>query len=362
MDNSLWNLYDEIILVCKKTDKNNYYKAYVVNPNNKTQLETARRWAIGYNKKENKTYEFTYDNKDFKLEIISSADNSSQGGKLSFWKCLIKKEGNIFEIGINSELLSTLIKHTTIKKGQVEELVSIARYSGQVGVLTDNMTQYKEAVSTKILKEKRKKSKKTSIYKKGKVYSTLTKNDLCLGNIKAYYEILPEFVSRDHQYILANPVLVKLDTPKDYSLCVDYNEKFKQFKSIKDIFKNLYTEDYWGNEEPNIYPLRDITYKNVSRVEEDTQIILNDTIEDINNYIDKCLDYLEKKLESKESYMKGYYKRTYYSILCFKKDIPNVLTISKEEYNKNFKHTIEREKKLIKDRWEYIKEVEIRWV
>ena len=294
MDNSLWNLYDEIILVCKKTEKNNYYKAYVVNPNNKTQLETARRWATGYNKKENKTYEFTYDNKDFKLEIISSADNSSQRGKLSFWKCLIKKEGNI--------------------------------------------------------------------YKKGKVYSTLTKNDLCLGNIKAYYEILPEFVSRDHQYILANPVLVKLNTPKDYSLCVDYNEKFKQFKSIKDIFKNLYTEDYWGNEEPNIYPLRDITYKNVSRVEEDTQIILNDTIEDINNYIDKCLDYLEKKLESKESYMKGYYKQTYYRILCFKKDIPNVLTISKEEYNKNFKHILEREKKLIKDRWEYIKEVEIRWV
>ena len=58
MDNSLWNLYDEIILVCKKTDKNNYYKAYVVNPNNKTQLETARRWAIGYNKKENKNTVF----------------------------------------------------------------------------------------------------------------------------------------------------------------------------------------------------------------------------------------------------------------------------------------------------------------
>ncbi len=81
IDSKGWNLYKDIMLVCKKVEnKDNYYLAYVVNPKNKVQLENARRWAKGYI--DNEVFEFTLDNSDFHMEILSSANNSSQGGKL----------------------------------------------------------------------------------------------------------------------------------------------------------------------------------------------------------------------------------------------------------------------------------------
>ena len=61
-------------------------------------LETAKNWASkrewdsetrGY--KYIDTYEiYETDNKDFEIFIYDSAGYSSQGGKLSFWNCLIR--------------------------------------------------------------------------------------------------------------------------------------------------------------------------------------------------------------------------------------------------------------------------------
>lgn len=359
IDSKGWNLYKDIMLVCKKVEnKDNYYLAYVVNPKNKVQLENARRWAKGYI--DNEVFEFTLDNSDFHMEILSSANNSSQGGKLSFWTCLFKKDNNKFEIGINAELLEKLIHYTTIINGQVQDTVCFCRHSGQVGVLTDKIPQYIEAKIVEQKKEKLASSKKTSNYKKGKVYESLTLSTLCLGEIEKKYEVKPIFKDILGQHIEAKPIIVKLDKPKLYKLCVDY-PKYSNYNSMKEVLNNLSIENQWGNKEPDYYPLSDMKDKTPARIEKESNLILDDDLSDLANYINKCLNYFEKKMKEKD-YMKSYWYGLYLDVVCISNNLPENQIISLEEYNKLYSEEMEQNIQKIKNRWGYIKEVQIKWV
>ena len=125
-----WNLYDKIIIVEKiifnyiKQPDNTYKyidsgrrQGYIVDPKSKSQLESAMNWArfahYEYNKELGKSELITthegvvheFVNEDFTIELLDSAEGSSQGGKLSFWNCKISKDDKVWEIGINADLL-----------------------------------------------------------------------------------------------------------------------------------------------------------------------------------------------------------------------------------------------------------------
>jgi hypothetical protein len=119
MDYKGYKLVGKIILVGKELRKDEeHMQAYLVDPSNKKQLESALHWAkwveYGPYDRETRKYEwsidhdgteFEFDNTGFSLELLDCAGGSSQGGKLSFWNCLVTKDDHVFKIGINSDML-----------------------------------------------------------------------------------------------------------------------------------------------------------------------------------------------------------------------------------------------------------------
>lgn len=179
-----WTLYDKIKLVIREGCYYGYEypQAYVVDANNKKQLEAAIRWAKGYS---NHNYTIVEtDNSEFTLKIIDCAHHSSQGGKLSFWNCLIsKKEDNVkCIVGIDSTLLLKIIKSNTFEHGVCMSKLFFARCQGGVGMLSKNMCEYKEALNDMQSKTDINK-KKTSKWQVGCNYKTLTIDSLYLGKI-----------------------------------------------------------------------------------------------------------------------------------------------------------------------------------
>lgn len=106
-----WRLFDEVIIVV-----NSFGQGYVVDPDNKKQLETAMRWAEKSSDKAPEVIRTA--NKDFELSLYDCAGHSSCGGKLSFWNCKIEKDGKYYIIGINTDSLLSLMKHSTFVNGK----------------------------------------------------------------------------------------------------------------------------------------------------------------------------------------------------------------------------------------------------
>ena len=103
-----WKLFDKITIVTRAItywDNKAYCwketgesQGFIADPTNKKQLDTARKWGTvtryTYEEVDGKrtctgSYdippeEYTYENKDFILELYDSANNSCEGGKLSF--------------------------------------------------------------------------------------------------------------------------------------------------------------------------------------------------------------------------------------------------------------------------------------
>ena len=189
-----WTLTDSVILVLKK-DKYNQYcghpQGYVVNPSDKKMLERAKSWGqtyerVGNDENGKAKYEtvepevVTLENKGFTLELMDSAHGSSQGGKLSFWNCLITHGDIKAVVGINANLLLCLLKQSDFHDGKCLNQLSFARNTGEVGLLHAGMKEYKEALSDKQLKEKMKKGKTTK-WQVGNHYKTATIDDIYLG-------------------------------------------------------------------------------------------------------------------------------------------------------------------------------------
>lgn len=203
MDYNGWALFDKVLLVCREHYKCDIYQAYLCDPNNKKQIENARRWGswteYGEYDKETKTYpnkkehpavEFEFENNGFEFQLYDSAGGSSQGGKLSFWNCLVTKDNKTFMIGINADLLINLLLASTFVNGKCAETVSFARCKGGVGVLHKGMKEYQMALNDMAKKQQVK--KKTSKHVIGCNYVTLTEDHIYLGDFYQWYEPIYE--------------------------------------------------------------------------------------------------------------------------------------------------------------------------
>ena len=245
-----WKLFDKITIVTKPMTRFNYetcetilledVQGYIVDPSNKKQLASAREWGTTYNyiyeevdgKKVYKERvdippeEFTYDNKDFTLELAEAAEHSSQGGKLSFWNCWVTaSDGKRFLIGIAANLLLDVLKSTTVINGVVQDKLMFARCKGGVGMLSQNMSSYKDALDDEATRKKSSKGK-TSKHQVGHVYSTLTQNNVYLGNFYQWYEPIYETVRGHYNSTTSCVGFKRLEKPKEWKWFPIYRDNF----------------------------------------------------------------------------------------------------------------------------------------
>jgi hypothetical protein len=252
MDYKGYKLLDKILLVCRDVPEREEshgrnsgiacYQAYLVDPANNKQRESARYWAkwteYGPSQKtesgkwereyeiDHEPVEFEFENKDFTLELLDCAGGSSQGGKLSFWNCLVKKEGKTFKIGINSDMLLDLLKNATFANGVCQSPLIFITQNGKVGMTTEGSETYKQCVSDRELKQKIK-ADLVSKFSFGDILKTTTINEVYLGKITRYYafDIGRNADRYTWNYNLRDCTLLKLAKP------ITYN-----------VFDNLYKE------------------------------------------------------------------------------------------------------------------------
>lgn len=281
-----WKLLDKIIIV--KT-ANNHYKygcpqGYVVDPSNKKQLESAKSWGGNtiyerdengnYVKDANGNYVKHYEgaeivetsNCDFKLTLLDCAGGSSQGGKLSFWNCLIEKDGDKYVIGINSELLLELMLQSTFKNGVCDKKICFARKNGNVGALHTGMTQYKDALNDTALR-KDVSTKKTTKWQIGSNYITLNNNDFYLGevyqpilfeyNLENSYNVSKEIIDKLVQY---NPEIALRQRGYYYSTYINiYEFNVDKTRKMHVTIDNYYLKEALGKEPSSDISLREYT-------------------------------------------------------------------------------------------------------
>ena len=248
-------IYDEVIIVEKeswhwengKHVKDLIPQGYIVEVGNKNMLDTALRWAKQsiYTVDENNNYVYdengdhvcktidgvinTYKNGEFKFELNEAADGSSQGGKLSFWNCLITAPDNkVYKIGISSEILLNLLKQNTFKNGICESNIWLGRIKGQqVGAFTENMPEFAQSKADQALRE----AKSTKKYQPGAILKSKTKTQIYLGEFTEYfsmqnnYEEYKNAAGRDD--VKERDIYFVLDDePYSYHLYLDLSEKY----------------------------------------------------------------------------------------------------------------------------------------
>ena len=201
----MYKLIDNIMLVCRDEEhrkSSDALQAYLVDPANKNQLKSARSWATwteygNYIKtesgkweyewtKKHEPLEFTFGNQHFHLELLDCAGGSSQGGKLSFWNCIVSKDGQKFKIGINSDMLLELLKNATFIKGVCQDDLLFVTDNGKVGMCAEGSDIHRAAIKDMELKADAKKNA-VSKFSFGDIVTTPTLKDVYLGTITRYY-------------------------------------------------------------------------------------------------------------------------------------------------------------------------------
>jgi hypothetical protein len=247
MDYQGYKLLDQIMLVCRDeaehddshgANRSGCYQAYLVDPSNKKQLESARSWAkwteYGPSFKNKETgkwdreyeikhdpVEFIFDNNGFELELKDCAGGSSQGGKLSFWNCLVTKDNKTFMIGINSDMLLDLLKNASFDKGKCQSPLIFITQKGKAGMTVKDSETYQQCVKDRELISTLKKTQ-TSKFSFGDKVSTATINEVYLGTVTKYYEFDPGERNTSYHYRnyfdIRECTLTKLKTPVVYHL------------------------------------------------------------------------------------------------------------------------------------------------
>ena len=197
-----YKLLDKIILVERDMgetvhNSHDYPQAYLVDPYSKTQLGSAKRWATWTEYVRDDQFQVTgtiehgptvheFENSGFKISFLESASESSQGGKLSFWNCLVEKDDKKFCIGINSDMLLDVIKESTFVNGVCQERVCCATKKSNCGVVVEGGEAFKDALKDMIHKDKMK--KKTVKYNPGDQLLTVSSTEWYLGEAYVLYE------------------------------------------------------------------------------------------------------------------------------------------------------------------------------
>lgn len=268
MDYQGYKLIDKIMLVCRDeaehddshgVNRSGCYQAYLVDPANKKQLESARYWAkwteYGPSYKNEETgkwereyeiphepVEFEFDNNGFELELKDCAGGSSQGGKLSFWNCLVAKDNKTFMIGINSDMLLDLLKNATFIGGKCQSPLIFITQKGKVGMTVEGSETYQQCIKDKELMSSLKKSQ-TSKFTFGDRISTATINDVYLGTITKYYDFDPGEKNATWHYRhfdISDCKITKLKKPITYHLF----ESLYRDRSLKTILEEYDSSVY----------------------------------------------------------------------------------------------------------------------
>lgn len=189
-----WKIPEKLYIYAKKNNiRYDYPQAMIASSNKPEAIDTAKRWASGKycDYTENDYVEYVIDNKDIKLEIIDGANGSSQGGKLSFWNCILSKDNMKVVVGIGSDLLLELLKSSTFINGKCQDKLIMARIGQHWGALHENMEQYKQAVQDIELRNQIDNAKKTSKWEKGYEYYTKTSSKVYLYDLYVWRILEP---------------------------------------------------------------------------------------------------------------------------------------------------------------------------
>ena len=318
MDYQGYKLIDKIMLICKDKAEHeesgdycrsnhykNIYQAYLVDPSNKNQLKAAQRWAewteygpshknaeTGKWEREyeipHKPVEFEFENNGFELELLDCAGGSSQGGKLSFWNCIVTKDNNSFVIGINSDMLLDLLKNASFEKGKCQSSLIFITQKGKVGMTVEGSETYKQCIKDKELMSTFKKTQ-TSKFTFGDKVSTATINEVYLGPITKYYEF---DIGQNNRYrrnvCYSYCTLRKLAKPVTHYLFDWYP---KEDLALSDILKDYENSVYSYPDIKKSCPKRTITGKiNLDYSEEDFR---QKVMSKVYNF-DEFFDYAKK--------------------------------------------------------------------
>lgn len=229
--------------------ENSSGQGYVVLPDKPDMLASAKSWADGWvygegnnwtekhdngHKWEAVVHEF--ENGNFSLTLCDSADNSWNGGKLSFWNCMIKApNGKQFKIGINQELLCNLLKDCTLIKGVCQEKIWLGKQLTNTGVYIETMEDFLQA---KREVEIRKQAKtKTVKYEVGDIVGSLTKKYMYLGQVYNTYNINNTYDYSSSDFNARVLQIKKISEPKLYHMYaeIDSDNKFFDWGNSDDF-------------------------------------------------------------------------------------------------------------------------------
>jgi hypothetical protein len=327
-----WKMFDTVTIVSKPITRWNYEtyenvatdecQGFIVDTKNKKQLESAIRWGTTtkyhYEEVDGKRTctgstnippeQYTYDNKGFTLELSEAAEQSSQGGKLSFWNCWITApDGKKFLIGIAANLLLDVLKSCDVKNGVVQEPLMFARCKGGVGMLSESMNSYKDAVNDEY-QRKNKSTGKTTKHKIGYVYETLTQKNLYAGDFYRWYEPVYE-VKPVHYY--------------------PYNDarQLVGFKKLDKPVKLMWFPTYYSNKSIDCHVEHFRCYELHTKLPARKEGIKIDEYIDLQKYIDE----IEKKhVDDYEEWTRAKSKGLYMSKYITEDEIG--LSLNAEEY------------------------------
>ena len=281
-------------------------------------LETAKNWARKREwDSENRIYTYldTYevyetDNKDFEISIYDSAGGSSQGGKLSFWNCLIRKDDKEFLLGIQADSLCELLKNADFHKGVCQESVSIYR-NKMVKVARTQDVNYDKIVLG---------GKKTSKWEKGKVYRTKTMSSICLGEVYAPFKFSSKWNTNNSVYTIDFDTSRKRKGQLDGN-DINFDRPFKVSLVDKYTPRQVYDEIQYSDEdlETVLQNLRDIVYSS-----------------EINTYSD--IDYVDKLMYSYDGKIKD--KDRLIQRLQLKRDMVKDKISENHKINENYTYII----------------------
>ena len=219
-------------------------QGYVVSRFNARQLESAREWGATYEQTEFGTTrkiepkEIVLDNEGFEVDIVEAAGQSSQGGKLSFWNCIISQGETKMLIGIDQTSLLSLIRQSTIVNGVVTQRCSLYK-NNTAGAIHKDMAEWGG-----LSDDSKKSARKTVKYIPGRIYATKTTRAIYMGKVYSWYTKEAKIVDKNMIYEYK-----PLDKPveKHLFLDIDYSGLYKSIesgtiKSLEDLYSKLESE------------------------------------------------------------------------------------------------------------------------
>ena len=250
-----WKMMDKVgVAVCSQKQQpwrgKETFDGYIFEADDEKARKTAEDWATRYDNRYDNDKEtivhapnvHIFDNNGFTVTVLDSAGGSSQGGRLSFWKCKVEKDGVEFIVGVNDAILADLIRNSTIIKGVIQEKVMFVRKGGQPGFIHEGMDAYAKANADMNKKAELKAAKKTTKWEIGGVYATITQKSICIGEMWDYYE--EKEIQDNRSYYRKRMTLVKRDKPVKVLGWMSYSENYDGELSLTPFLKR-HVENGW---------------------------------------------------------------------------------------------------------------------